>query len=106
MNTNLTPSGVCYDLKNTPFHCAYDGYEWYFSSHTHLLKFQQKARIKTDWLSDSLTNRFHFTIEASQIALFQLYRQVETRGFYVIDYDKAKEYNSISDINMKVVLNG
>lgn len=103
-NPNLTPSGVCYNLYKSPFRFVYGGYEWYFSSHQHMLKFQQKVKIRTDWLTDSLSNRFHFIIDASLVAMFQLYRQVETRGFYVVSV-AGQEFQSINDVTMKVKLN-
>lgn len=104
-NPNLTQSGVCYNLYKSPYHFEYGGFVWYFSSIPHMLKFENKAKIKTDWLTDSFTNRFKYVVDASILALFQLYNQVETRGFYIINKETCQEYHSLSDVPMKVVLN-
>lgn len=81
----MTRYGVCYNLKESPYSLILYGYEWFFSTAAHMENFRKKSRIRRDWLNDSLTRRFKVDIEASELALFQLYQQVETRGFYVVD---------------------
>lgn len=101
--TELTKYGVCYNLHDTPYSVEYSGYKFYFSTYSNEKKFVQKARIKEEWLTDSLSRRFHFVVDASLIAIFQLYNQIENRGFYVVNVF-GEEYNSLNDINMRVVM--
>ena len=82
---NLTRSGVCYDLRETPFSDDELGMTFYFSSHSHMLKFRSRKKERMDWLCDSLSNRFHVRVDARRLALAQLYLQIEKRGFRVID---------------------
>lgn len=82
-DTKLTRNGVCYNLGCTPFHAEVGGYDFAFSSRTHLESFLRKAKVKTEWLNDSLSRRFHVVVKADELALVQLYQQVETRGFRV-----------------------
>lgn len=81
----LTKSGVCYDLRETPFSDGELGMTFYFSSHTHMLKFRNRKVERMEWLCDSLSNRFHVRVDASRLALVQLYLQIEKRGFRVVD---------------------
>lgn len=99
----LTRSGVCYNLNESPFYTEWNGITFYFSSETHKRKFDRYIKIKTDWLSDSLSRRFHFNIEASYIAIFQLYNLTETRGFHVKMVNGESVY-SINDIYIEAVL--
>lgn len=96
---NLTRSGVCYEVCDSPFYQDWKGYRFYFSSEVHRRNFFNKACIREEWLSDSLSRRFHFKIDASLIAVFQLYHQIETRGFFVID-DEGHEFTCLSEISM------
>ena len=52
-------------------------------------KFKSKWLIKVEWLCDSMTRRFKFEVDAKWVAIFQLYCQVETRGFYVVTPKKV-----------------
>lgn len=97
---DLTRNGVCYRLNTSPFYEDYKGYRFYFSSETHRRNFHSKVRIKEDWLSDSLSRRFHFHVDASEIAVFQLYWQIESRGFYVVS-ETGKAYYSLRDVGMR-----
>lgn len=81
----LTRSGVCYDLRETPFSDVEQGMTFYFSSHTHMLKFRNRKVERMEWLCDSLSNRFHVSVDARILALVQLYLQIEKRGFRVVD---------------------
>lgn len=101
MASNLTRNGVCYDVENSPFWEEVGGFRFYFSSETHRKNFFAKAKVKELWLTDSLTRRFHFEVDASVLALFQLYWQIETRGFYIVS-ECGCEYRSLEDVKMKV----
>lgn len=80
----LTRSGVCYNLSESPFVSSKEGWLFYFSSHTHLLKFEREADKRMEWLTDSLSQRFHVLVKANMLALIQLYMQVEKRGFMIV----------------------
>lgn len=75
--------GVAYDLKTSPYKVLYGEWEFYFSSMPHRKKFIENLTKRTEWLSDSLSRRFRMTVRADSLAVFQLYQQVETRGFFV-----------------------
>lgn len=100
---SLTKSGVCYTVRESPFYQDWAGYRFYFSSEVHRRNFFAKARIKELWLSDSFSRRFHFHVDASLIAVFQLYRQIETRGFYVVA-ETGREFTSWDDVNFVGVM--
>lgn len=86
-----TKNGIEYDLTRTPYSSTWDYYTFFFSSATHLEKFEYRRQARIDWLCDSLSRRFHVEIDASVLAVFQLYMQIETRGFRVWDILHMKE---------------
>lgn len=98
----LTKSGVCYNLKGSPYSVWYGGFTFYFSSVTHQRNFMEKCRIRCEWMRDSMTRRFHMDVDMGALPLFQLYMQVERRGFYVVS-DRGHEYRSHKDVGFKVV---
>ena len=75
--------GVFYDMEHSPYKTMYGDYTFHFSSRKHMNSFLDKMPVRLDWLTDSLSKRFHFYVDAGLIAMFQLYFQVETRGCYV-----------------------
>ena len=100
--SNLSRSGVSYNLTTSPFNSYRRGYTFYFSSMAHLLKFESQAQAKEEWLSDSMSNRFHFMVDCSILALFQLYLKIEGRGFYVIRESDGRVFDSIDSFSLKV----
>lgn len=82
----ITEYGVCYDVRNSPYVYEWRSYRFHFSSVKHLEKFRDNVRMREEWLEDSLTRRFKYRVHAAWLAVFQLYAQVETRGFYVEAY--------------------
>lgn len=96
---DLTRNGVCYDLRDTPYTHDYAGYRFHFSSECHRRNFAAKALIREQWLSDSLSRRFKFRVDAGIVAIFQLYRQIETRGFYVVSVT-GREFTSLDDVSI------
>ena len=86
-----TKNGIEYDLTRTPYSSTWECYTFFFSSATHLEKFEYRRQARIDWLCDSLSRRFHVEIDASVLAVFQLYMQIETRGFRVWDILHMKE---------------
>lgn len=93
----LTNQGVCYDLTDTPYMVEHNGIIWHFSSVPHRNKFRREVCKRELWLNDSLTKRFGCTMMLDLVADIQLYKQVETRGFYLVTNDGA-EYTSPESI--------
>lgn len=73
---------------------------FYFSSHTHQLKFRRQMNERASWLSDSLSRRFHVRVCAGVLAVLQLYMQIEKRGFHVLY--KGCHFYSPDDIQLNV----
>lgn len=86
----ITSQGVCYDLEETPYRYEWRGITYCFSSIPHMNKFKREVRKRELWLNDSLSRRFGVTMRVDEVADIQLYRQVESRGFYVITNDGAE----------------
>lgn len=96
-----TKNGIEYDLTRTPYSSTWDYYTFFFSSATHLEKFEYRRQARIDWLCDSLSRRFHVEIDASVLAVFQLYMQIETRGFRVWDILHMKELECPENITFR-----
>lgn len=79
----LTRSGVCYDMRSSPY--TYEWREWLFrfSSEVHRKNFAEKLFGHILWLNDSMSRRFHIRCELDRLAALQLYRRIETRGFSI-----------------------
>lgn len=88
-----TRNGVEYDLRQSPYESSRWPYLFRFSSQAHRDKFNEKAAGRVEWLNDSMTRRFHLAIDLKPLALFQLYMQVETRGFLVRDVETGVWYD-------------
>lgn len=97
-----TVNGVYYDVSCSPLCTARNGYRYYFSSQTHLDKFLLKAPIKEEWLNDSMSRRFKFEFQIGVIADMQLYMQIETRGFYVVDEISGLDFRSHEELSVIV----
>lgn len=82
----ISQYGVCYRLEESPYIEEVHGYRFFFSSLPHLKKFREQFEEKELWLCDSLGRRFKFCMHAEILAVFQLYQQIETRGFHVEAY--------------------
>lgn len=96
---DMSRNGVCYALKRSPYYIARNGMVFYFSSVTHLNKFNREVEKKELWLSDSLARRFNVGyVDASLMADFQLYQQVEQRGFYVENTFTCEGYESWDEV--------
>lgn len=96
-----TKNGIEYNLNVSPYKCTWRELEFFFSSALHLQKFQGKMETRIDWLNDSMTRRFHFSVEVDYIAVIQLYCQVETRGFLIYDNDKSRWYDCRENITLR-----
>ena len=95
-----TKNGVEYNLNASPYKCTWRGLEFFFSSVLHLQKFQDKLESRIEWMNDSMTRRFHFSVELDNIAVIQLYCQIETRGFLINDVNKSRWYDCRENITL------
>lgn len=94
----ITRSGVCYDLRNSPFDSDYGCYLLKFSSVSHKEKFDREVHKKELWLNDSLQRRFKCRLRFELLAALHFYRQVETRGFCVYDALEDRWYTDMGQI--------
>lgn len=95
--TKLTPQGVCYDLTESPYTLEHNGIVWHFSSAPHRNKFRREMRKRELWLNDSLSKRFGCTMMLDLVADIQLYKQIESRGFYLVTND-GNEFTKPEDM--------
>lgn len=95
-----TKNGVVYDLSLSPFEVSWKEYTFVFSSAVHAAKFDSKLSVRIEWLTDSLSRRFHVCVDAAVIAVMQLYMQTETRGFYVVDNKAGKVHTCPENITL------
>lgn len=84
VNRLFTRNGVCYDLQRSTYRTTVNGLTFVFSSRLHLDKFTSKLKENRDIINYSLTRRFGFTIDVSQLADIVLYKRIETRGFLIV----------------------
>lgn len=101
---SLTRSGVCYDLRHSPFDSGYGTLLLKFSSASHKSKFDEEVHKRELWLNDSLGRRFHCRVFAADLAALHLYRQVETRGFCVYDACADEWLDSMESITFDLVM--
>lgn len=84
-NATQAKSHVSYDLSNEDYTSDWEEYTFYFSTMAHKEKFDADMQTRIDWLNDSLSRRFHYEVHADALAVFQLYKMIEGRGFKVHD---------------------
>lgn len=97
----LTKNGICYDLKESPYFCFVGFYKFFFSSPAHLVKFRKGLEANRDWLNDSMSRRFKFTMSLDLLADLSLYRKTETRGFLVRDEMSGMVYECPENIEYR-----
>ena len=105
-NASQTKSPICYDLHNTDWQAVAGNYTFNFSTMRHRDKFLHDSRIKTEWMNDSMSRRFHMCCMFDTLALFQLYMQIEGRGFLVFDNVLGKVYESPEQVKFEVICDG
>lgn len=98
-----TKNGVVYNVGESDYKVLRNGYLFRFSTQKHKEKFIENARIKEDWLCDSLSRRFKVKIDASLAADFQLYIQIESRGFHVENVETGEVYKCRTDVELALV---
>ena len=80
----ITRNGVVYDLSISSYRHKVGNLTYVFSSQLHLDKFKKKLKENRDIINYSLTKRFNYTVDVSELADLVLYRKIETRGFLII----------------------
>ena len=82
---SLTRSNIAYDFNISPhkLEVTYSDevITYVFSSELYRQKFIDKVADHRQKISESLTNRFGFTIENNKLADLKLYTTIEKRGF-------------------------
>lgn len=92
---------VIYNLKETPFVFELDGITYAFTSAFHREKYINMYKSKRDEITNFMYRRYCFRMDVNLLSDLFLYKQIETRGFYIID-NKGVSYECLSDI----ILNG
>ncbi|MBR2553454.1 MAG: hypothetical protein IKE94_01220 [Aeriscardovia sp.] len=103
-NASQTKSPIVNDLSISPFVSEIMGYGFHFSSERHMRKFDDEKRKRMSWLTDSMSRRFHMHVNSHLLSLFQLYMQIEGRGFYVERFMTGEVYRTPDDICFEVVM--
>lgn len=80
----MTKNGIVYNLAKSPYFTSTNGITYYFSSKLHLQKFINRdlnhKQIVTQWLF----NKFKFFVNFQVLIELDLYKRIETRGFYIM----------------------
>lgn len=83
----LTRNGVAKDLAQSPYIFTEiingDKYDFYFSSNLHLNNFVEKRDENFKMLYNHIYKRFKFKVNCRALADLNLYKKIETRGFYI-----------------------
>lgn len=100
--TAASAKNICHDLSNSRYEGYYNGFIFRFSTQAHADKFNREVWKRKEWLDDSLSRRFYVPLDTGMLAAFQLYQQIEGRGFYV--EDMGIPYTSPNDLQLCVVM--
>lgn len=100
--TQLTKSGVAYDLSVSPHKIEMNYHDnkliYTFSSQLYKNKFMEKMTENRKKINHSLSKRFGFNIENNMLCDIKLYITIEKRGFLI---DNTKErYECLSTIKL------
>lgn len=80
----ITRNGIFYDLTNSHYKHKIEDLTYVFSSKLHLEKFVKKLQENRDIINYSLSKRFGYSVDVSQLADLVLYKKIESRGFLII----------------------
>lgn len=84
-----TRSGVYYDLTESEFVVHAADFYFYFSSASHMHKFKARLFDATNEFNERITKRYGINLSARIAPALALYLKIETRGFYVVRYEKS-----------------
>ncbi len=99
---NTTDYGVCYDIANTPYTYTFRDWEFHFTRRENLARFSDELEPQMAWLSDSLSKRWKFAVEADEVAVFDLYKKVERRAFYIVDKARGRVIDTPSKVEVVI----
>ena len=100
-------NGIWYTLADSPWNVVrfYDDVTlwFYFSSETHYNRFKREVEKCEQRMTYTMSKRIGCFIDMRIPAAIQLYRQVENRGFYVVDetkFSEAVEYTCLDQLEL------
>lgn len=98
----MTRNGIEYDLKKSPYtiYNSRTGIKFYFSSLKYLEKFMLACSEEVQIMNYSFKKKYLISFRSDYLALINLYRKIEKRGFLI--EIKEKYYNNPP--MMKVVM--
>lgn len=105
MKKYLTRNGVCKDLAKSPY--TYTDLvggkvlSYHFSSMLHLVKFTRNRYNNYQMIYNHIYKRFKYKVDCQVLADCNLYKKIETRGFY-IEYN-GKAYKCPDSIKLSGV---
>lgn len=79
----ISRNGVAYILKDSPYKLEVLNITYYFSTAGHKAKFKALLYDNRKQISESLSNRFKMYVNLKLLSDLNLYRKIETRGFYI-----------------------
>ena len=86
-NSTITRGGVCKSLPYSPYVFTYVhngiAVNLFFSSKLHLEKFTKNRKKNYVMIYNDIYRRYKYGIDCTFLSDFNLYRKVETRGFYI-----------------------
>ena len=94
-------SNVCYNLNKSEYYTEYKGYKFYFSSYFNDQRFKSKLLDTIEKETLKLNAKYRTTFNADIVIALYLYRLIEKRGFYVVDYKGfpvRKDYEFVMEL--------
>lgn len=98
--SRLTPAGVAYDLETSPFTVERHGLVFFFSSGKHADRFAHEIGARERMLDSSMARRFKVKGDWALLAALQVYRQVETRGYYIARSDGTESWHHAEEVEL------
>lgn len=89
-----TRHGIFYNLHESSYVAQVGRHKYYFSSQSHLDKFNERYPFFRKEFEDKLKDRYGIRINFNLISQLLLYKKIETRGFLV---ESGGEYYTCLD---------
>lgn len=80
---DITRRGVCYNLKISPYHYTAEGIKYFFSTTINREKFINNYQANRKELKNKFDKKLKLNLNANQMYDIDLYKRVESRGFYI-----------------------
>lgn len=78
-------SNVCYNLFKSPYYTQYLTHQFYFSSLFNKKRFDAKLQDFIENENSKINSKFHCEVNAKIVLAICLYKQIEKRGFYILN---------------------